>query len=324
MKSTSRIDNVAGLTRQVNRKPWLIGIASCCVLLLVAVVNVARVGPSLASAQERERGSAEAERGGRESAEGKAQRRSPEAEAGRRRSPEADAGARRSPEADLRRGRSPERDSGRRSPDGGALRGFKPRTEREAALYQMIVQLQREVAALRRDVQTTRGTRDRDGERTQRDGGRREGDRGDGERRDGERSDRDPRDGERVPRRVDGPSDLAAGWERTKTGKVFKAYDKNGDQFVGLEEWLAMTNGNISDARRKLQTERFAETNPGQDNKLSPSEFIYWYTKGRFANLRDRPTPRRSDSDRPRDVEDAPRRRPAERDAPRRSPEGGR
>ena len=72
-----------------------------------------------------------------------------------------------------------------------------------------------------------------------------------------------------------------------RVGRVFKAYDKNGDKFVSLEEWLAMTNGNISDSRRKIQTRRFQAAGIGDDEKMSPAEFSHYYTVGRYKNTRD-------------------------------------
>jgi len=209
--------------------------------------------------------------GQRRSAEEEGRRRSPEAEAGPRRSPEAEAGPRRSPEAETGPRRSPEAEAGprrsaegdrrrRRSAEGEArregnspLQGFRPQTRREAALYQMILQLQREVAELRRAVQP-------------RDGAEREG----------------SASSEGAARR-DQPQ-LPPRWQFSKEGKVFKTYDKNGDSVVTLDEWLAMTNGNISPARRELQTKRFREAEPSGDGKFTPAEFIYWYSKGRFEN----------------------------------------
>lgn len=213
------------------------------------------------------------EREGRPAAEGEGRRRSAEAEAGPGRSPEAEAGPRRSPEAEAGPRRSAEGERGaRRSPEGergrgrsverradNALNDFRPETPREKALYEMILQLQREMATIRREIQAGPGARD------------------------GEGGQRGPRDGEvkKGESRRDGEApDLASGWERTKAGRVFKAYDKDGDDLVSLEEFLAMTNGNISDARREIQTKRFFETGPGSDKLLSPAEFIRWQTGG--------------------------------------------
>ncbi len=242
-------------------------------------------------------GEGEGRRGGGER-EGGA-RRSPEAEAGPRRSAEGDAGPRRSAEGDA----GPRRGAEGGNRDANPLQGFRPQTPREAALLQMILQLQREMADLRRAVGQPAGSR-RDG--AARDGGARDGGPRDGGPRDGE--------GRRggIP---DGTVSAApAGWERTKAGSVFRAYDKNGDQFVSLEEFLAMTNGNISATRRALQTKRFQETRPGADGKLSPAEFIGWYNNRNGAAPRDRGEGGRA-------AEGEGRRSPEAEAGPRRSPE---
>lgn len=130
------------------------------------------------------------------------------------------------------------------------LRNFKPQTKREAELYKMILKLERELAELRRQVElleSKTGTGGRDGE---------------------------------IPV-------LRPGWEKTKAGGVFSTYDKNRDGYVTLDEWLAMTNGNVSDARRKLQTQRFREAGPGKDGKMSAAEFVNWWNKRTGAKQRD-------------------------------------
>ena len=48
-----------------------------------------------------------------------------------------------------------------------------------------------------------------------------------------------------------------------------------------------MTNGNINDARRTLQTERFHAAEPSGDGKFTPEEFIQWYSVDRHANRRE-------------------------------------
>ena len=223
----------------------------CYVLLVVSLVVLPFVDTSRAVAQEGGR-SAEADVGTRESAEREG-RRSPEAEAGRRRSAEADAGERKSAEGD--RGRADGR-------EGSRLRDFKPQTEREAALYRMILQLQREVAALRNEVRSSSR----------------------GERSGGERGARDEASSRERGAVRDG--DVAAtgyeqfklpdNWKNMKEGRVFKAYDKNNDEIVSLDEWLAMTNGNISDARRAISTKHFNDAEPSGDGEFTPAEFIWW------------------------------------------------
>lgn len=237
--------------------------------------------------------------------EGEGRRGGGEREGGARRSPEAEAGPRRSAEGDAGPRRGGE--GGNRGPN--PLQGFRPQTPREAALLQMILQLQREMADLRRAVGQPAGAR-RDG--AVRDGGARDGGPRDGEGRRGG-----------IP---DGTVSAApAGWERTKAGGVFRSYDKNRDQFVSLEEWLAMTNGNISATRRALQTKRFNETRPGTDGKLSPAEFIDWYNNRNGAAPRGRGEGGRAaegEGRRSPEAEAGPRRSPEADAGPRRSAEG--
>lgn len=208
--------------------------------------------------EEGRRSSAEAAAGPSRSAERDARpQRSAEAEAGPRRSAERDAGPRRSPEA-RERGTAYERDPRSQRGLNESLRNFKPQTQREAALLQMITQLQNEITALRRQTQSNRETGDRYTE----------------VRRDSNET-RGQRDG----------FVLSPRWRSTKDGKVFKAYDKNGDEVVTLDEWLLMFNGNISPSRREMQTKRFNDADPNHDGKFVPAEFIYWYSIGRHREV---------------------------------------
>ncbi|MCA9141982.1 MAG: sigma-70 family RNA polymerase sigma factor [Planctomycetales bacterium] len=165
-------------------------------------------------------------------------------------------------EADGRREEEPRRDT------------FKPQTEREEMLYRMIQQLQREVAELRNAVRSRGDEPRRDGDQP-----RREGDR--------------PResDGDRPGASREGEREAQAGrqqrWELTKEGKVFKAYDKNGDRTVSVEEWLAMQEGEMTDERRALAVRRFKEAEPSGDGKFTVEEFLHWYTKGRYQDTRE-------------------------------------
>ena len=245
-------------------------IAVCCLLLIgaLAVVSNSIPAPAIAGAGEGETivlttpsaAATESEtvvafladderEGQRDSAEARGRRDGD----GERRGPRDGEGERQGPRDGEREGNN-------------ALRGFRPQTQREAALYQMILQLQREMAAIRREMQTGRGTRDGEGGR-----------RGP---RDGESTTRGPRDG--------GQSSLSPRWQYTKEGKVFKAYDKNGDMVVTLDEWLIMRHVQPSETLRKQQqTTQFNEAEPSGDGRFTPAEFIYWYTKGRFENVRE-------------------------------------
>ncbi|MFZ9089336.1 MAG: hypothetical protein ACO3FE_04525 [Planctomycetaceae bacterium] len=188
------------------------------------------------------------------------------------------ADSRRSPEGDSDRRQATERAAGQQHPDVGgrspldALRDFKPQTDREAILLQMILQLQRKITQLRQDgtasAERDRLTAARTGER---EGGRSV------ERRRGQRpvaesnssADANPQD---FP--------LPANWQRTKAGKVFLAYDKNRDLIVSLDEWLAMTNGNLNEQRRAISTKHFHDAEPSGDGKFTPAEFIWWRQTG--------------------------------------------
>ena len=134
-----------------------------------------------------------------------------------------------------------------------ALRNFRPQTPREAAMVSMIQQLQQEIALLRRQVHANSAP---------------------------------PRGAEPAKAPNDDPRfALPPRWEATKAGGVFRTYDKNGDLHVSLEEWLAMTNGNISPARRALQTQRYLEAEPTGDGRFPPGEFIWWYNVGRHEDV---------------------------------------
>lgn len=298
MNLLSRIQNVLGTTSQPRREPaWLLGFVAVALPLVIVGASGTFPASNSAIAQEHEgRRSAESDAEPRRSPEAEGRRRSAEADAGPRRSPEAEARPRRSTESERGAARSPERDRPHRDAEDrevdvflGVIGDFKPQTEREAVLFRMILQLQREIAAVRRDV------RGREGDRNEHDGDRSRFSEGRGDREDS------PRD------RDAGSRESPARWESTKEGRVFKAYDKNSDGSVSLDEWLAMTNGNVSPARKEVQTKRYNEAEPNGDGKFTPGEFIYWYSKGRFgqveSNRRDGDGPKRG----PRDGEESKR-----------------
>lgn len=232
MNLLSRVRNVLGQSNPPERSP------ACLVGIMVVTVPLMLFGFSGISSNGNK---AVAQEGGK----------SAEAKAGPKKSVEGKVGVRKSAERDSE----------------GALEGFQPQSKREAALFQMIQQLQREVTSLRREVRSTdKGKRSRDGDRV--------------------RDTRQDEDQLQVDR-TGSSKTLPAGWERSKVRKVFNAYDKNGDESVSLEEWLAMTNGNVSDARRNIQTRRFQAAGIGEDNKMSAAEFNHYYTVGRYKNTRD-------------------------------------
>jgi len=226
MNLLSRVQNVLGQPKRPERSP------ACLVGSVVVTLPLMLFGYSGFPSSGNQ---AVAQEGGK----------SAEAEAAPKKSAEGKAGARKSAERD----------------GGETLEGFQPQSKREAALFKMIQQLQREVSGLRREVRS-KGT---------------------------EKRSRDTRQNEDLKQidRTAASKTLPADWERSKVGKVFKAYDKNGNKSVSLEEWLAITNGNVSDSRRDIQTRRFNSAGIGDDAKMSPAEFHYYYTVGRYENTRE-------------------------------------
>ena len=121
-----------------------------------------------------------------------------------------------------------------------------------------------------------------------------------------------------------------------QAANVFRAYDKNRDGAVTVDEWLAIRHLSPSDKsdRARVERTRFQAAGPGSDNRMSQKEFIFWYTQGRFNQLREggpsaeagapRRGPRDGEGSRPagpRDGEGAPRKGPRDGEgAPRRGP----
>ncbi len=142
------------------------------------------------------------------------------------------------------------------------LGGFQPQTPREAALLQMIMQMQAELADLRGELSQMRG-----------------GAAGPA----GEPAAKPAYAGGETGNAAVPP--LPANFERSSEGRVFKAYDKNGDQLVTFDEWLGMRAIAADDvARRQLEARRFQEADPNNDGKMTTAEFAFWYTKARFQN----------------------------------------
>tara|TARA_R110002072_G_scaffold284006_1_gene447784 strand:+ start:979 stop:2757 length:1779 start_codon:yes stop_codon:yes gene_type:complete len=252
MNLLRRVKNVLQPNDHAAKDPtWLAGVSALMFPLFLVFVSGGQgdfVRTALAQEREGVR-SAEAVSGSRESVEQEV-----------RRSPEAERGPVRSVEAGKSVGHSVEDESGGGSSDAGKiideqdeLKDFKPQTAREQALFDLIQGLRREMASLRHDVRSSERVHQASTDR-------RKGD-------------------------VARPGKTA--WRKTKNGRVFKAYDHDDDDAVTLNEWLAMTNGNINDARRTLQTERFHAAEPSGDGKFTPEEFIQWYSVDRHANRRE-------------------------------------
>lgn len=187
-------------------------------------------------------------------------------------------------EGETRRDEDRQREIGERREEEPRRDGFRPQTEREEALYKMILQLQREVAELRNVIRSRDGEPRRDGADRPREEPRRDGDQ---PRREGDQP-RD-RDSDRPDASREGEREAQTGrqerWELTKEGKVFKAYDKNGDRVISGEEWLAMKEGEMTGERRALELRRFKEASG--DGKFTVEKFLHWYTKGGTQNARE-------------------------------------
>ena len=209
------------------------------------------------------------------------------------RSPERDQP--RSPERD--QPRSPERDQPRERQETDRDVRFQPQNERERALWNMIQQLRSEVAQLRQQI----GNRDRPA--VARDNPSRTSD---GVRREHEM----PREGDRASRTRASNDPLLR-----QATRIFAAYDKNRDQRVSFDEWLAMREGEMTSERRAREMGFFSQQ-AGEDRMITLEEFyraMVARTRGtapREDAARDRP--RESDTrDRPResDTRDRPRER---------------
>lgn len=239
MNLLTRVRHVLGLQPQPESgRVWLAGVLSAGMALgMLAVSSTASRQSAMADEPGRKpaegegRRSAEAEAGPRRSAEGEGVRRSAEGERPVRRAAEGE-GVRRPAEGEgVRR---PAEGEGVRRPGGegersraaaSALDNFKPQTDREAVLYQMIMQLRNETNSLREQMSKMRG----EGRAV----GAREGEaRRDGEvRREGTREgdERRPvaRDGEGAPRT--GPRDGEVRREGARDGDVKKTGPRDGE-----------------------------------------------------------------------------------------------
>lgn len=220
-----------------------------------------------------------------------------EEQEGLRREPEGEREERESPETRFERRRIPERDTERREPeererrrDGEGERereAFRPQTEREESLYRMILNLQREVAQLRRELRSRdaggQGRRDREGEEAVRPD---RGDRQHAQRRDYENLER-----------------------------IYHAYDKDRDGRVSLAEFLSMREGVHNLEVRAQAEEQFKRVDRNGDGDVSFEEFVAARdrrTEGdrprggerdqEGESSRDGDLPR-GDADRPREVE---------------------
>ncbi len=252
MNLLSRVHNVL----KTDRVPepgrwWPAGVVALAVPLAVLALAGGWPGADNAALAQAER------EGGKRSAErDTAKRDSPEAKSGRRESPE---GAKRSAERD-----APRRAASR---EGRTSERFQPKTEREAALYRMIQQLQREVAELRGELRSRGG--DREGSRS------READRPPGERR---------RDGDAPARESTRESDARRlSREEAREARIFQGIDKNRNRTVDAAEFNRLFEG-ADDPRVQARNRTFFKAaDSDKDGKLTGTEFTRWRLKGRRA-----------------------------------------
>ena len=194
-------------------KHWLNFHRACGVVVLVAVTVAVSLGQ---------------EPGG--------ERHSAESEAGTRKTTEDQAGERRTRDGEGN-GSAPTAD-------------WDPQTAREAALVKLLTQLQREVTALRREVQSLKQAADgRDG------------------------------DGRQVPRRGGGSRPSVSAAEMNKFRKQFQAYDKDQDGAISFQERLRMKNYEVTGTR--LLTERLYHLHEdmNRDGGVSLEEFAAGRTR---------------------------------------------
>lgn len=143
-------------------------------------------------------------------------------------------------------------------------------------LLELVRELKAEVAALRQEVNelkssapSNRAVRDREWSR---EGGRREGDRGTVVRPAVRETESRIRVAEVRPerdRRGDRPSPEVA-----KLKKVFEAYDRNNDQKVHFQEWLAMKEGKMTDERAAKEKKYFVAADADGNETISLDEFV--------------------------------------------------
>ncbi len=126
---------------------------------------------------------------------------------------------------------------------------FQPQNDRERVLWNMIQQLRSEVAQLRQQI----GNRDRRGAA----------------------SDKPARNTtDRVPRERDSASQTRTSNDPLlrQATRIFAAYDKNRDQRVSFDEWLAMREGEMTSERRAREM-RFFSQQAGDDRMITLEEF---------------------------------------------------
>ena len=151
---------------------------------------------------------------------------------------------------------------------------FQPQNERERALWMMIQQLRSEVSQLRQEL----GNRDRptglrdNPSRNSSERMRREGD--------APRESARERDGAPLSRSSNDPL-------MRQATRIFAAYDKNRDQRVSFDEWLAMREGEMTSERRAREMGFFSQQ-AGDDRIITIEEFyLAMVARQRGSNARE-------------------------------------
>ena len=147
---------------------------------------------------------------------------------------------------------------------------FQPQNDRERALWNMIQQLRSEVAQLRQQIanRERRGAAADNPVRNTTDKVRREGDMGLG------------RDSVSQGRASNDPL-------LRQAARIFAAYDKNRDQRVSFDEWLAMREGEMTSERRAREMGFFSQQ-AGDDRMITLEEFYRaMLSRQRGSNVRE-------------------------------------
>ena len=168
---------------------------------------------------------------------------------------------------------------------------FQPQNDRERVLWNMIQQLRSEVAQLRQQI----GNRDRPA--------------GAGETPSRNASDRVRREGD-MPQQGDRASGHRVSSDPLlkQASRIFTAYDRNRDQRVSFDEWLAMREGEMTSERRSREMAFFSQQ-AGDDQLITLEEFY------RAMVARTRGTAPREDSARDRGPRDSDTRDRGPRDS---------
>ena len=97
--------------------------------------------------------------------------------------------------------------------------------------------------------------------------------------RDGDKEGERPRKAERDGDREGEKSSAKSTASERKTQRIFKAYDKNGNQSVSFDEWLKMKEGKVDDARKAREKKWFNMADKNSDGEITVKEFHLWLNR---------------------------------------------